>query len=75
MEKIPFGILLGGYLSDYVFEPFMRSNSDIVPLLGKIVGIGTGSGMAVMFLCTGICGFAMSIFPLFCKEIQKLNDC
>ena len=74
-STIPFGILLGGYLSDYVFEPFMRSNSDIVPLLGKIVGIGTGSGMAVMFLCTGICGFAMSIFPLFCKEIQKLNDC
>ena len=75
MEEIPFGILLGGYLSDYVFEPFMRSNSDIVPLLGKIVGIGTGSGMAVMFLFTGICGFAMSIFTLFCKEIQKLNDC
>lgn len=74
-STIPFGILLGGYLSDYVFEPFMRSNADIVPLLGKIVGIGTGSGMAVMFLCTGICGFAMSIFSLFCKEIQKLNDC
>ena len=74
-STIPFGILLGGYLSDYVFEPFMRSNSDIVTLLGKIVGIGTGSGMAVMFLCTGICGFAMSIFSLFCKEIQKLNDC
>ena len=74
-STIPFGILLGGYLSDYVFEPFMRSNSDIVTLLGKIVGIGTGSGMAVMFLCTGICGFVMSIFSLFCKEIQKLNDC
>ena len=74
-STIPFGILLGGYLSDYVFEPFMRSNSDIVSLLGKIVGIGTGSGMAVMFLCTGICGFVMSIFSLFCKEIQKLNDC
>lgn len=73
-STIPFGILLGGYLSDYVFEPFMRSNSDIVSLLGEIVGIGTGSGMAVMFLCTGICGFVMSIFSLFCKEIQKLND-
>ena len=74
-STIPFGILLGGYLSDYVFEPFMCSNSDIVTLLGKIVGIGAGSGMAVMFLCTGICGFVMSIFSLFCKEIQKLNDC
>ena len=64
-STIPFGILLGGYLSDYVFEPFMCSNSDIVTLLGKIVGIGTGSGMAVMFLCTGICGFVMSIFFTF----------
>ena len=37
-STIPFGILLGGYLSDYVFEPFMCSNSDIVTLLGKLWG-------------------------------------
>lgn len=74
-STIPFGILLGGYLSDYVFEPFMGSNSEVATVLGKIVGSGAGSGMAVMFLCTGICGFAMSICSLLCKEIQKLNDC
>lgn len=74
-STIPLGILLGGYLSDYVFEPFMRSSSDAVILLEKVVGTGAGSGMAVMFLCTGICGFAISVFSLFCKEIQKLNDC
>lgn len=27
---IPFGILLDGYLADYVFEPFMRSDAGIV---------------------------------------------
>ncbi len=74
-STIPLGILLGGYLSDYVFEPFMGSHSDAATLLEKIVGAGAGSGMAVMFLCTGICGFAMSTFSLFSKEIQKLNDC
>ena len=74
-STIPLGILLGGYLSDYVFEPFMSSSSDAVILLEKVVGTGAGSGMAVMFLCTGICGFAISVFSLFCKEIQKLNDC
>lgn len=74
-STIPLGILLGGYLSDYVFEPFMLSDSDAVAFLEKIVGTGAGSGMAVMFLCTGICGFAMSIFSLFNKEIQKLNEC
>ena len=74
-STIPFGILLGGYLADYVFEPFMHSNTGIAIPLEKIVGSGAGSGMAVMFLCTGVCGFSMSIFSLLCKEIQKLNDC
>lgn len=74
-STIPFGILLGGYLADYVFEPFMRSNTGIVVFLEKIVGSGAGSGMAVMFLCTGVCGFSMSIVSLLCKETQKLNDC
>ncbi len=74
-STIPFGILLGGYLADYVFEPFMQSNTGIAISLEKIVGSGAGSGMAVMFLCTGVCGFSMSIFSLLCKEIQKLNDC
>lgn len=74
-STIPFGILLGGYLADYVFEPFMQSNTGIAISLEKIVGSGAGCGMAVMFLCTGVCGFSMSIFSLLCKEIQKLNDC
>ncbi len=72
---IPFGILLGGYLADHVFEPLMSSGIGIADFLGKIVGTGAGSGMAVMFLCTGICGFFMSIAALSNKEIQKLNDC
>lgn len=72
---IPFGILLGGYLADHVFEPLMSSGIGIADFLGKVVGTGAGSGMAVMFLCTGICGFFMSIAALSNKEIQKLNDC
>lgn len=74
-STIPFGILLGGYLADYIFEPFMRSDADIVSFLEMLVGNGAGSGMAVMFLCTGICGFAMSILSLRSKKIQELNEC
>lgn len=72
---IPFGILLGGYLADYVFEPFMRSDAGIVSYLEILVGSGAGSGMAVMFMCTGVCGFTMSILSLRSKKIQELNDC
>lgn len=71
---IPIGIVLGGYLADYVFEPFMCSQSELVIILEKIVGIGVGSGMAIMFLCTGIFGFIFSIMTCFNCEIRKLNN-
>lgn len=72
-STIPFGIILGGYLADYVFEPFMSSGNKASAVLGKIVGNHAGSGMAVMFLCTGICGFAVSMISCFNQEIKKLN--
>lgn len=58
---IPIGILLGGFLADYVFEPFMRSGKPFALLLQSFVGSGAGSGMAIMFLCTGILGCTTSI--------------
>lgn len=73
-STIPIGILLGGILADYVFEPFMKSGKGLASLLGKLVGTGTGNGMAVMFLCTGICGFLVSAFSYRNREIQKLNQ-
>lgn len=73
-STIPVGIILGGYLADYIFEPLMASGSELVSTLEKIVGSGTGNGMAVMFLCTGICGFSISLSSCFNREIKKLNS-
>ncbi|MFA9464435.1 MAG: MFS transporter [Velocimicrobium sp.] len=69
---IPVGILLGGYLADYAFEPFMASNYTVSTILQKIVGNGSGSGMAVMFLCTGILGTIFSCLAYTNKNIQRL---
>lgn len=73
-STIPVGIILGGYLADHVFEPFMDSGSKAADALEKLVGSGAGSGMAAMFLCTGICGFVVSLLSCFNREINKLND-
>ena len=72
-STIPAGIILGGWLADYVFEPFIVSGSRLAKMLGTIVGNGAGSGMAVMFLCTGICGFVVSVASCFNWEIKKLS--
>lgn len=72
-STIPVGILLGGFLADYVFEPFMNTDNAVVTVLQSIVGSSSGSGMAVMFLCTGIIGFISSLVSYFNKNIQEMR--
>lgn len=68
-STIPIGILLGGFLADYVFEPFMRTGNGATAVLHMLVGEGAGSGMAVMFLCTGMLGSLFSVLSYRQKEI------
>ena len=71
---IPAGLLLGGLLADKVFEPFLQGGSDIALLLSRLVGAGAGSGMAVMFLCTGTLGFLTSLHWFQNREIRALDE-
>ena len=71
-STIPLGILLGGFLADYVFEPFLMTENPVTKILQMIVGTGAGSGMAVMFLCTGILGALFSLSSYQQKDIREL---
>lgn len=51
----------------------MVSGNRLAGMLGTMVGNSPGSGMAAMFLCTGICGFMMSMASCCNREIKKLN--
>ena len=49
------------------------SGNRMAEMLEIIVGDSAGSGMAAMFLCTGICGFTVSMASCFNREIKKLD--
>ncbi len=70
---IPIGLFLGGFLADHIFEPFMLSTSSAQQILASLVGTGKGSGMAVIFLITGVVGFLVSILSSK-KAIYKSLD-
>lgn len=70
---IPIGILLGGFLADYVFEPFMVSGSQGAKWVQGLVGNMEGSGMALMFVMTGLLGCLTSLLWYRSKEIRKLR--
>ncbi len=50
---IPLGYLLGGPLSDYVFEPLMVSDGLFASTVGAIIGVGPGRGIGLMFMLLG----------------------
>ena len=70
---IPLGLFLGGYLADNVFEPFMAGSSHLSLFLMKLVGIGKGTGMAVMFLITGIIGLVSCLLSLKSVAFKSLD--
>ncbi len=71
---IPLGYLLGGVLADYVFEPFMLRTSYWQNMLEMLVGSGKGSGIALIFLLTGMIGFIISIAALKNPVYRELDS-
>ena len=70
---IPLGLFLGGFLADYIFEPFMATHSPLQEVLSVFFGSGKGSGVAVIFFIVGVIGFATSLMCLR-KPLYKVLD-
>ena len=51
----------------------MMAENPVAAMLQLIVGIGAGSGMAVMFLCTGMLGALFSLVFYHQKDIRSLE--
>lgn len=71
---IPFGLLLGGVLADYVIEPFMEADSPIQKIFSHFFGSGSGSGIAVMFFFVGVLGVVISLSRLKKPIYKDLNE-
>lgn len=71
--SIPIGNILGGFLADKVFEPYMKESTIVQAFLSKIVGYGDGSGIAVLFISIGIIGFAGCCIFRLNKSMRTLD--
>jgi MFS transporter, DHA3 family, macrolide efflux protein len=69
----PFGYLAGGLLADHVFGPAMMPDGALADALGWLVGVGPGAGMGVMFLCTALLGFSISISGYFVPAVRNIE--
>ncbi len=52
----PIAMAAAGPMAEHVFEPAMQAGGSLAPTFGWLVGTGPGTGMALMFVLTGVLG-------------------
>lgn len=63
-----------GFLSDSIFTPMLIKNGVLINTLGKIIGIGSNHGSALLIIIAGelLC---LTLFILYnIKSVRKLED-
>lgn len=73
-STIPVGLFLGGFLADYVFEPFMTAPSPVQQMLSVFFGSGKGAGIACIFFLVGMTGFITSFLCLRNRDYRVLDE-
>ncbi|MCL2670462.1 MAG: MFS transporter [Clostridiales bacterium] len=69
--SIPLGMILGGLFVDNILEPFMANDNTIFNML---LGSEKGSGMALMFLITGITGAIICLCGFFSQKLTRMES-
>ena len=72
--SVPVSTVLSGVLADGVFEPAMRQGGNMAPAFGWLVGSDPGSGMALMFVITGLLGAIVSIGAYAFTSVRNAED-
>jgi len=70
----PVSMLLAGPLADRVFEPAMASTGSLAPAFGTLVGNGPGSGMALMFVISGILATITGLVGYSIPVVRNAED-
>lgn len=72
---MPVAFLLSGPLADRVFEPLMKENGALAgTFIARLIGIGTGRGVGLMFVCSGLVLLAVSLLAYTNRHIRLVES-
>lgn len=70
----PFAYTVAGPLADKIFEPLMTPNGLLAGSIGKIIGVGKGRGIGLMFIVMGILTVLATIIAYRYKPLRLLEE-
>lgn len=70
----PIAGLIGGPLSDRLFEPAMAADGALAPVFGWLVGTGPGAGMSLLILAAAAIGVIIPIVSYGFPQFRNVED-
>ena len=72
-SALPLAYLLAGPLADHLFEPLMASDGGLAPILGPVMGVGPGRGIALMGALAGLFTATASVVAWWHPRVRHLE--
>lgn len=74
-SMMPLAFITAGPLADKFFEPLLKDGGALAnTFVGQILGTGTGRGIGLMFILSGLVGILVSVFVYLNPRIRNLED-
>ncbi len=70
---VPFGIVVSGFLADYIFEPAMKTDGDFAGIFGGLFGTGAGAGIALQIAMIACFSIVISIFGSSLNSLRNVE--
>jgi MFS family permease len=78
VSALPLGLLITAPLAEYVFNPLLDNNGALTGSVGRIIGVGSGRGIGLMFIVAGLFNMlaliAGALYPRIWRVESELPD-
>jgi MFS transporter, DHA3 family, macrolide efflux protein len=73
-SALPLAYLVAGPLADHVFEPLLASGGLLASSIGRLIGVGPGRGIGLLFVVMGILTVLVTIAGYFHPRLRLVEQ-
>ena len=74
LSSLPFAYLLAGPLADRVFEPLLAVDGALAKNIGRLIGVGPGRGIGLLFIVLGILNILAATVGYLYPRLRLVED-